>query len=363
MIRTSAHLFEIASRFVSTEETRYYLTGVLVEPHPCGGVNLVATDGHRLMVIYDARGEAESPAIVRLGKVALKACKPTAAEKKANEARTLAVQPDGTALISDSFACLVGTDRETIVDGTFPDYRRCIPNISEASGAPGAFSSAQLATFGDAGSDMMGKKTTPMTMRGTSAGAPHVVTWDYLPNAFGVIMPMRVEDDGQIPAFFNARPFDTPEAEIGADCQHHEPPKIVLEFTVTRRTSPIGPEVRTTYSFATTARAIRVFNRVLASLKAKGQCGAVQPFPRLPAPHEIVWERWARLDESAALERAARLQQARDVFEAATDADLARPWRLALVDGPDKQERNARIRRLRDVSEAQTLAAAYGVAA
>ena len=49
MIRFSADLYNIAWPFVSKDDRRPYLTGVLVEPRPIGGVLLVATDGHALI--------------------------------------------------------------------------------------------------------------------------------------------------------------------------------------------------------------------------------------------------------------------------------------------------------------------------
>lgn len=56
-VRVRAKHFAAAYVFASTEETRYYLNGVLVEPHPDGGVLLVATDGHRMVAIKDDEGE------------------------------------------------------------------------------------------------------------------------------------------------------------------------------------------------------------------------------------------------------------------------------------------------------------------
>ena len=48
-IRFSADLYNIAWPFVSKDDDRPCLTGVLVEPRPIGGVLLVATDGHALI--------------------------------------------------------------------------------------------------------------------------------------------------------------------------------------------------------------------------------------------------------------------------------------------------------------------------
>lgn len=55
--KVSAKAFAAAMLAVSTEETRYYLNGVLIEPNPAGGVTVVATNGHILIAIHDADGE------------------------------------------------------------------------------------------------------------------------------------------------------------------------------------------------------------------------------------------------------------------------------------------------------------------
>ena len=64
-IDVNAMLFKAARECQSSEETRYYLGGVYVQPHPERGALLVATDGHRLIAIHDETGICEKPAIVR----------------------------------------------------------------------------------------------------------------------------------------------------------------------------------------------------------------------------------------------------------------------------------------------------------
>lgn len=61
-----ADLFIRVRRAVGAEETRYYLTGVYVEPAPGGGTLMVATDGRVMLVARDPLGIAPAPAIVRL---------------------------------------------------------------------------------------------------------------------------------------------------------------------------------------------------------------------------------------------------------------------------------------------------------
>lgn len=61
-----ADLFMRVRRAVGVEETRYYLTGVYVEPAADGGAIMVATDGRAMLVARDPEGVAPAPAIVRL---------------------------------------------------------------------------------------------------------------------------------------------------------------------------------------------------------------------------------------------------------------------------------------------------------
>ena len=61
-----ADLFMRVRRAAGAEETRYYLTGVYVEPAPGGGALMVATDGRAMLVARDPQGVVPAPAIVRL---------------------------------------------------------------------------------------------------------------------------------------------------------------------------------------------------------------------------------------------------------------------------------------------------------
>ncbi|WP_339774276.1 hypothetical protein [uncultured Thalassospira sp.] len=62
-ITVQAKYFLAAWQFTSTDDTRYYLGGVHIEPHPDGGALLVATNGHILCAIHDETakiGDGES---------------------------------------------------------------------------------------------------------------------------------------------------------------------------------------------------------------------------------------------------------------------------------------------------------------
>ena len=109
---------------ISTEETRYYLNGIYLHGVEVDGVALlraVATDGHRL-----ARIELPAPA----GSEAMPGV--IVPRKTVSEVQRLVEDPAGTIAIElsptkirFSFGDVVLTSK--LIDGTFPDYGRVIP--------------------------------------------------------------------------------------------------------------------------------------------------------------------------------------------------------------------------------------------
>lgn len=121
---------------ISTEETRYYLNGIYFHPLPDKKIlRAVATDGHRL-----ARCEAELPkGAERMGGIILP-------RKTVGEVRKLLDDADGMVEIalSDSkirfeIGGIILTSK--LIDGTFPDYERVIP---QTTGHVLAFEGPQL---------------------------------------------------------------------------------------------------------------------------------------------------------------------------------------------------------------------------
>ncbi len=117
-------LFDKSKFAISTEETRYYLNGVYM--HVSDGesgkvLRCVATDGHRLARI-DAdlpEGAAEMPGVI-------------VPRKTVGELRKLLEDDDAKIAVSVSetkirFATSEITLTSKVIDGTFPDYTRVIP--------------------------------------------------------------------------------------------------------------------------------------------------------------------------------------------------------------------------------------------
>ena len=109
---------------ISTEETRYYLNGIYLHALEVDGVpalRAVATDGHRLARVELAcpTGAEQMPGVI-------------VPRKTVAEVQRLVESPDGTVTIELSptkirftLGAVVLTSK--LIDGTFPDYARVIP--------------------------------------------------------------------------------------------------------------------------------------------------------------------------------------------------------------------------------------------
>lgn len=117
-------LFDKSKFAISTEETRYYLNGVYMHVAEAEGgraLRCVATDGHRLARI-DAElpaGAEEMPGVI-------------VPRKTVGELRKLLEDDDAEIAVSVSetkvrFATPEITLTSKVIDGTFPDYTRVIP--------------------------------------------------------------------------------------------------------------------------------------------------------------------------------------------------------------------------------------------
>jgi DNA polymerase-3 subunit beta len=109
---------------ISTEETRYYLNGIYLHAAERDGVDVlrcVATDGHRLasMEVPLPKGAEGMPGVI----VPRKAIGEL--RKLADETNTYVIIGLSETKIRFSFDDIVLTSK--LIDGTFPDYQRVIP--------------------------------------------------------------------------------------------------------------------------------------------------------------------------------------------------------------------------------------------
>ncbi len=219
----------MAAAFVSTEATRYYLNGVYVHPVETGGVNIVATDGHRMLIVHDKHGFASEGMIVR---IPTKKLTEKSIWKAITTHRMIVVRVDDTGSRIDVIDAplakpdaepgkeeapfdlmaevgklaspfFVASATDVVIDGTFPDYQRVVPEVKLAKkGMPPVnpkYLKDFIMKFNVLDDGWFEPTTTPPTfqMQANDPLSPAQVIFNgglggYV---FGVIMPMRVNDD------------------------------------------------------------------------------------------------------------------------------------------------------------------------
>lgn len=115
---------------ISTEETRYYLNGVFMQPTPAhertDSLRFVSTDGHR-MAVHDSALEGVPQfdgVIIRRDTVAL--LLPLLKAKGAPATVSVRVARQRI-----EFTCGAVVVRAKPIDGSFPDYARCVPRADD----------------------------------------------------------------------------------------------------------------------------------------------------------------------------------------------------------------------------------------
>lgn len=170
----------------STEETRYYLNGVYVEPYRGEhghGARLVATDGHRLSVSYDpgamVSDDTGASVILPIDKSLYRHLTNRKAERAAWDGETLTVFD-----FNDS---PLGMAPCRPIDGTFPDWTRVVPSECSHSSPGIAFDPKLLATY-EKIAKAFGEACLHITPNGDG---PAWITLGGVKSWHGVLMPMR----------------------------------------------------------------------------------------------------------------------------------------------------------------------------
>jgi len=199
MFDVDANLFRLAYLATSTEETRYYLMGVYLEPLPHdGGALLVATNGHVALVLRDPTGVVETPVIVRATKPTLTACRPRNVEQRRLRG-DMAENPIRVDLSfgKDKPAHNLALQSDWRVDGTFPDWRRVLPVIpADSALVTDCYKAGNLAIFGEVARGLGG--SDGITVASVKIGDPALVRWHGGPGVdlgFGVVMPTRMSPE------------------------------------------------------------------------------------------------------------------------------------------------------------------------
>ncbi|WP_417624985.1 hypothetical protein [Paremcibacter congregatus] len=237
-ITVCAKRFYAAWQFISYEETRYYLTGVYIEPHKDGGVTMTATDGHTMAVIRDEKAYFEGDAgwICQVPKQPFNSMM-----KRANAGSLHFV--GNSVYLTDSIMGVIAREPEfdptqithqhlaiafaEPIDGVFPDWRRVVPQNFAQQSERISIDAMLIDRFTRAIKVMQDSKKTV----GIDIATPPddqtaiIIRAEIEPDFFGVIMPRRsTRADGRIPSWLDlpdpeqkpapandAKPADTPK--------------------------------------------------------------------------------------------------------------------------------------------------------
>jgi hypothetical protein len=134
--RVNAMAIKVAFPFMAQNDIRYYLNGINVRPLEDGAVMIVATDGHRYVVIRDQHGYAEKEVILSIKKDGLKTC---------NAKSTLDVMSNGSAMVNDENGqAQFIQPGNSLVEGNFPRIENVASAIGYSEGISGAINPAYL---------------------------------------------------------------------------------------------------------------------------------------------------------------------------------------------------------------------------
>lgn len=183
-LTASIDMLEAALICASREKTYYYLNGVYVDP---AGL-VVATDGHRLFAgdFTPDNSRADLPAFAGwiIPRDALQRALKAAPKRAKNPAaRVLEISPER-----------VGDVVCRPVDGSFPDWRRVIPDEVTPDGKTAQFDGAHVADFDKIAAILTGARGKAFCTLHHNGDNPAPVTFDDAP-AIGVLMPRRTFGD------------------------------------------------------------------------------------------------------------------------------------------------------------------------
>jgi len=199
--------------FQSSEETRYYLNCVHIEPHAEGAI-LVATDGHTLAAILDRDAHVAGLPAIWDHQIKGRVGKRLSAWAKANPERTIWCDmqlrhpngnPDMLSIVAadNPQQILLGNGQTLLqlperlwIDGTFPEWRRTVkPMPPETRTKAPNISGSYMKRCVDFFVAMTSERDVPITLHQTNPTGPFQagpvrVTSPGVHDVFVLVMPM-----------------------------------------------------------------------------------------------------------------------------------------------------------------------------
>lgn len=179
------------------EETygRYYLNSVRVEPHPEGGVILIACNGHMMMLIRDANACCSEAATFKIGPDASKYCGdkggrlPVVTINPVTERLVITGGPSGNELFIQPGKCMVAFkegDKYPAWERVVPKFEQLKPAVADTLNASYLVKAANAHPLGR----RHGMQATAIRLWQAAAGGAVAVEYDGAPGHMLIIMPI-----------------------------------------------------------------------------------------------------------------------------------------------------------------------------
>ncbi len=190
----SADSLKALALCASKSDVRHYLNGVCVDLTTEGRVHLLTTDGHRMLIVGNAKLEGER--VNGRYILPIEAIKGIKAERHNPVSIEIVPASDNVSESAGTFTIRGKlTTTGDLIEGRYPEWQRVMPQRRELSGETpcevGHFNLGFLGDYGRAG-ELLGCKHPYLVHNG-----PNHSAYVYLgANAFGIVMPMRITDCG-----------------------------------------------------------------------------------------------------------------------------------------------------------------------
>lgn len=191
LLDLNAVFYRAAHICASTEDVRAYIRCVRVEKHPDEGAVLIATDGHRMIVIHDPTAWIQKSISILLDPMTLKSCRATGPVPQ-----RLKILEDGCAQIG-----ALRSAKSVIVKGDYVDWRKVVP-VQRWTNIPVSVNGRYLADFVKINGILNPEGHHAIRMvSGTEPAGPCLILFPHYTAAFGILMPMLAEIGNGLPVW------------------------------------------------------------------------------------------------------------------------------------------------------------------
>lgn len=217
MIRFNSKYLPALMKFMAKSDIRYYLMGIHIERDPKGGAILVATDGHRMLVVKDkdAKYPEDAPkegVIFYIDKGASKFCNKEV--RGMHGYATVDIESQRLTIFNGEGVELYLQPGKCLVDGKFPVWQRVMPDFTKL--LQSAMSYVKPEYIADAALSHPGASNRNrgygVRFWQESESSPLIVQYSEYPEFCAIIMPLRTDTNQGVESWIKV--FGNPKVDL-----------------------------------------------------------------------------------------------------------------------------------------------------